>query len=124
MSNKRRYSIFHPWVMSFYSKSLYRDVGQRWRGCGFFYVFLLLLVCWLPLTYQFSQTMYDLEEKLVPVIANEVPQNITFKDGELSINEKMPYVIKDPDSGDPIIVVDTSGQINNLSPNRCTNANY
>ena len=38
----KRYSIFHPLILSFFSKSLYRDVGKHWRGTGLLY----LLVVW------------------------------------------------------------------------------
>jgi hypothetical protein len=41
----RRYSIFHPLVLAFYSKPLYQDVGRRWKGTGLGYLLLLLAVC-------------------------------------------------------------------------------
>lgn len=34
----KRYSIFHPLVLSFFSKSLYRDVAKHWRGTGLLYL--------------------------------------------------------------------------------------
>ncbi len=46
----RKYTIFHPYVMSFFSKDLYRDVGQNWRGIGAFYLLVLLIISWVFVT--------------------------------------------------------------------------
>ena len=44
----KRYSIFHPLVLSFFSKSLYQDVGRNWRGTGLLYLLLVLALVWIP----------------------------------------------------------------------------
>ena len=48
----KRYSIFHPLVLSFFSKSLYRDVGKNWRGTGLLYLLLIIALLWIPSTDQ------------------------------------------------------------------------
>ncbi|MGH9874005.1 MAG: hypothetical protein ACRD9S_16260 [Pyrinomonadaceae bacterium] len=35
-------------ILSFYSKSLYRDVGKNWRGTGLLYLLFLLVLVWIP----------------------------------------------------------------------------
>lgn len=42
----KQHSIFHAPVLSFFSKSLYRDVCHKRKGVGFAYL-LLLAVCWI-----------------------------------------------------------------------------
>src|SRR2546426_3324312 len=46
----RRYGILHPLLLSFFSRSLYRDVGRTWKGIGFLYLLLLLALSWVLVT--------------------------------------------------------------------------
>src|SRR3989442_1187937 len=44
---KRQFSMWAGYVM-FLSPRLWRDVGQRWGGIGFWFSFFLLLLAWVP----------------------------------------------------------------------------
>ena len=105
----RRYSIFHPLVMSFYSPSLYRDVAENWKGVGFLYLLLLLSLAWIHPIVRLQQTAAGLMQTLGPAVLEQVP-TITIRQGEVSINEPQPYVIKVPGSDTPLAVIDTTGQ--------------
>ncbi len=43
----KRFGLFHPIWMSFYSRALYRDVAQNWKGTGFLYLLFLLALSWI-----------------------------------------------------------------------------
>ncbi|MCI0408688.1 MAG: DUF1189 domain-containing protein [Acidobacteria bacterium] len=105
----KRYSIFHPLVMSFYSPSLYRDVANHWTGVGFLYLLLLLSLAWIHPIVRLHQSAAALMETLGPAVLEQVP-TITIRQGEVSLDEPQPYVIEVPGSNTPLAVIDTTGQ--------------
>lgn len=112
MANQTKYTIFHPFIWSFFSKQLYVDVARNWRGCAFFYLFILLAICWIPIVYQYNQGITAFMQNVVPQMTKNFP-TVTVNAGELSIDKPMPFVIMD-DKNKPVLVVDTTGQINSL----------
>ncbi|MHC4070247.1 MAG: DUF1189 family protein [Planctomycetota bacterium] len=109
----RRYSIFHVPVLSFFSKKLYIDVGQNWKGVNFLYLLLLLAVCLIPTMINIHRGISNFVNNEASAIVNQVPE-ITITDGQVSIKETQPYYIKDPDSNEPLAIIDTTGQIESL----------
>ncbi len=112
---KRRYSIFAPWVM-WYSPELWRDVGKRWRGICFWYLFLLLLVTW---TIGLVKVYFSLGKSIrddAPALVDQVPQ-VTITNGVISIDRPEPYTITDPQTKLPLVVFDTSGTTTQPPPN-------
>ncbi len=99
--------------MSFFSKSLYRDVARNWSGLGFPYLLALLALCTIP-------AVMNLHTDLVVFLNNEgrefvqqVPA-ITISKGKVSIDKPEPYFIRDKKTGDPIMIIDTTGTIRSL----------
>jgi len=109
----RRYSIFHVPALSFFSKELYIDVGQNWKGVNFLYLLLLLAVCLIPTMINLHRGISNFVNNEAPAIVNQVPE-ITITDGQVSIKETQPYYIKDPDSDEPLAIIDTTGQIESI----------
>ncbi len=109
----RRYSIFHVPALSFFSKELYIDVGQNWKGVNFLYLLLLLAVCLIPRTINLHRGISNFVNNEAPAIVNQVPE-ITITDGQVSIKETQPYYIKDPDSDELLAIIDTTGQIESI----------
>ncbi len=109
----RRYSIFHVPALSFFSKELYIDVGQNWKGVNFLYLLLLLAVCLIPAMINLHRGISNFVNNEAPAVVNQVPE-ITITDGQVSIKETQPYYIKDPDSDEPLAIIDTTGQIESL----------
>lgn len=109
----KKYSIFHIPVLSFFSKEFYRDVGLRWKGVNFLYLFLVTAICLLPTTIKMYITFANFVNNEAPAVVEQVPE-ITINDGKVSINEPQPYYIKDPENGDILVIVDTTGQITSL----------
>lgn len=109
----RKYNILHAFFMPFYSKAFYRDVGQSWRGTGYGFLFILLLVCWIPLTFIFIQYGKEMVKDVVKPQLGQVP-HMQITQGVLSVDAPMPYIIDDSDTGKPQIIIDTSGKYTNL----------
>src|SRR6185503_9036577 len=109
----KRYSIFHPLVLSFFSKSLYRDVGKNWRGTGLLYLLIILAILWIPtiIKGQLATSAWvtgDSKE-----ITKQIPP-ITITKGQVSTDVPMPHVIKDPKTGEDIAIIDTTGTYKDL----------
>ena len=109
----KRYSFFHAAVLAFFSKSFYRDVGQHWRGTGLAYLLIMLALLWIPtmVKAQFGIARFVNSES--KKFTEQIPA-ITISHGKVSTNVTTPYFIKDPDSGIPIAIIDTSGQYETL----------
>lgn len=109
----KRYSTLHPLLLSFFSKSLYRDVCVNWKGVSFIYLLLLLALSWIPIMVKMHTRVSDFLNQEAPKIVKQVPVITIFK-GEVSIDEQMPYFINDPDDDKPFIIIDTTGRIVSL----------
>jgi len=109
----KKYTIFHIPALSFFSKDLYRDVGLHWKGVNFLYLFLLLAICLLPTTIKMYIGFTNFVNNQAPAVVEQVPE-ITINNGKVSINEPQPYYIKDPENGDILAIIDTTGQITSL----------
>jgi hypothetical protein len=110
---RRRYSVFHAFVMSFFSQDLYRDVGKNWRGCAFLYLLLLLALCSIPKMMMLYSGFSSFLTDVAPQLLSQIPA-ITVMEGQVSIDREEPYFIRNPESGEAIAVIDTTGQLNSL----------
>ncbi|HMK56529.1 MAG TPA: DUF1189 family protein [Dissulfurispiraceae bacterium] len=106
----KKYTIIHPLYMSFYSKSLYREVAAEWsaRLC-FLYLLSLVALCWIPGTIRISSEITDYVNDEAPKYIRQFPE-IEISKGQASVSAAQPYIIKNPDNGDPIAIIDTTGQ--------------
>src|SRR6266850_121192 len=109
----KRYSIFHPLVLSFFSKSLYRDVAKHWRGTGLLYLFILLAVFWIPTIIKGQLATSAWVDGDSKEITKQIPA-ITISKGQVSTDVTTPYFIKDPKTGTDIAVIDTTGTYTSL----------
>ncbi len=110
----KRYTTIHPLFMSFYSKSLYRDVGRNWRKTSFLYLFLLLAICLIPIMFKLRSFVSDFLISEAPKFVKQVPV-ITIAKGKVSVDAQMPYIIKDPATNTPFIIIDTTGRITSFN---------
>lgn len=113
-STGRRYSIFHPLFMSFFSKDFYQDVGKNWKGFSFVYLLFILFLCWLPSVVAVQHKISDSFMKSAREFLVQVPR-ITISHGEVSIDQEEPYFIRDPENGDIFAIIDTTGQFTSLN---------
>jgi len=107
----KRYSIFHPLWLSFYSKDLYADVGRNWKGLGLTYLLLLLALCWIPSTVKLHLGGATFQKEAEFFIAQVPP--MTIKNGELSTEVPTPHFIRD-EKGETIAIIDLTGEFTSL----------
>lgn len=104
----KEYSTIHATYLSFYSKDLYRDVGQRWRKTAFLYLFLLLTISWIPIMFKMQSRVANFIDNEAPKLIQQVPE-IRIVKGMVQTDAETPYVIKDTETGTPLVIIDTSG---------------
>lgn len=102
----RRYSYFHALILSFFSKSLYRDVGRQWRGTGLAYLLVIIALLWIPTVIKGHLDLAAFVKNDAPGITQQIPA-ITITNGKASTDAPSPHLIKDPKSGDTIAIIDT-----------------
>ncbi len=115
----KQYPTIRSVDMSFYSKSFYKDVARNWNSTGFFYLFLLVLLCIIPMMFSFQEAVSAFVADEAPGIVRQVPE-IKITKGKISIDKPMPYIIKDPDKSAPLIIIDTTGKIMSLDGSPAT----
>ncbi len=112
MINKK-YNIVQLPFLAFFSKKLYRDVGQNWKGANFAYLFLLLAICWVPSTLSLRKDLVkSLDSNQVHLI-NQLP-DIHIKNGRVEMDQQKPYPIKNR-SGQTVAIIDTTGSMNYIA---------
>ncbi len=109
----KKYSMFQAPYLSFFSRAFYQDVGKNWKRVAFGYLLLLLAVLWIPVMITAHAMLSDVITREAPRFVNQIPK-ITITSGEVSIDKPVPYSIIDPDSGEQILLIDTSGEITSV----------
>ena len=109
-----RSPLFAPFVRSFFSADLYREVATQWPGRrAAVYLLLLVSICWLPFIYEIDAGLREYEENELPAVIADFP-SIRIVNGQAIVDGPQPYVISDPKSGEPLIILDTTGEITSL----------
>lgn len=109
----KEYSTINAIYLSFYSKDLYRDVGRHWRKTAFLYLFLLLAVSWIPIMFKMQSRVAGFIDNEAPKLIQQVPE-VRIENGTVTTDVETPYVIKNPDTWAPIIIIDTTGKTNSI----------
>lgn len=109
----KQFRIYHPLWLSFFSKDLYRDVANNWKGIGVLYLLLLVSISWAPGLIKMHFIMADFVNNSAVTIVSQVPE-IDIVDGTASTPELAPYFISDPETGELLGIVDVSGEYSDL----------
>lgn len=109
-----QYGWLKAFYMSFYSRNLYRDVAQNWGLGTFFYLFLLLTICWGVQMFRIQPLINLHAETMINNAAPQLPEKITIKDGIIATPENRPYVIENGETKEIITIIDTSGKYKSL----------
>jgi len=109
----KRFTIFKATVFCFFSSAIYRDVARYWKGVGFGYLLLLLILCWIPAMVKMHFGFSDFLKNDAPAVISQIPE-IRIVDGKASTPENRPYLINDPETGEPFFLIDTTGETTSL----------
>ena len=108
-----QYNIFQALYLSFFSKDFYRDVARNWGGKTFLYLLFLVALSWLAATINIQRNLnYGYKYQSDAYIA-QIPV-MEVVNGKLKTPENRPYSIKDPDNGQLIAIIDTTGKYTTL----------
>lgn len=104
----RQFSIWQPLLYAFYSKPLYQDVYRYWRVLDVMAFLLILVAIYIlpSVKNELSDRKATLEEIATEIIA-QMP-TVTIRDGQMTIDRAVPYIIYARDSKQPLLVFDTS----------------
>ena len=98
---------------SFFSRSLYLDVARHWRGLGFLYLLLIVVLGWLPDLAKLQMGVQTLHGESAESFIRQIPV-IDIRDGTATANVETPYFIKNPKNGKVLAIIDFSGQYTTL----------
>ncbi len=107
------YSTVQAVYLSFYSRELYQDIARNWKGLCLPYLFLVLLIFWIPEIMNMHRNIADFIADEGPKYVEQIPV-ITIAKGEVSIKEAMPYTIYDKKNNTPFAIIDTTGKTTSL----------
>jgi len=113
LKTDKRYHIWQVPPLAFFSRSLYRDIALRWQGVAFGYLLLLLALCWIPGVIRIQRSFAAFVDEEAPLIIEQVPE-ITIIDGQAFVDHPQPYTIRDPETDEALLVIDTTGTITSL----------
>lgn len=108
-----QYGLFQAIFMSFYSRKLYRDVAVNWGAKSLVYLLMLLCLSWIFFTVQIQRSLITGYSALSEAMVTQIPV-MTLNNGKLSTPLAKPYLITDPQSGEELVVIDTTGQYTSL----------
>jgi hypothetical protein len=109
----RRFSNIQALLLSFYSRDLYDDVANRWKGAGLLYQLILIALATVAVAIRVHVSMAHFATQEAPPVIAQVP-TIHIVNGEVSVNRLTPITIHDPHEGKDVAIIDTSGEITSL----------
>lgn len=118
-SGERRYGLFHPYGLAFFSRAFYADVAAHWRGLAFVHLLLVMLLAATAYVIHFQSLVDRFIAEEAPAIVEQVPE-IVITEGSVHVNVDEPYTIRQPESGRAFAIIDTSGEITSLRQTEAT----
>ena len=94
-----------PWL-AWFSRDFYVDVAKNWRGTGIGYLFLLLCVTSIPMTFQVGQIIESMANTYLSQVIDKLPP-LRIEQGKLKTDVQQPFIITLPGQSDPMVVIDT-----------------
>jgi hypothetical protein len=109
----KKFRIYHPFYMAFYSKGLYRDVCFHWPGMGFQFLGLLVFLVSLAKGLALFSIVYAASADIKAELAVNDPV-ITISNGVATMKPKGPIAIQHPYFGGDFILLDPGGDTDRL----------
>lgn len=109
----KRFNYLEAIWQSFFSPALYADVGLRWRGVGFLYLLLIVIISWVPDLAKMEIGAQEFGSSAAEGYLQQLPA-INITDGVASASVDTPYFIKDPKTGEVDAIIDFTGKYTDL----------
>lgn len=108
-----QYNVLQAIYMSFYSKKLYRDVAMRWGGKAFLYLFMLVIFIWILPISAMQDALNKNYAQYSILYVQQIPV-VKIEKGSIKTPDNKPYFVKNPDTKETIMVIDTTGKYTDL----------
>ena len=112
----KRFGRIQGLVLALGLPAFYRDVARNWGGIGILYLLLLFTLTWIPVLVKWQIGFARVVQDEFPKIAKDFP-TIDLKGGKVSSPVAQPFIVNDPNTGQPIFILDTTGKITSLKQN-------
>lgn len=109
----RRYSNVQALLFSFLQREVYRDAAGHWRGTGLVYVLVLAAIVAVLAALRIEMSVSRWANRDAPRVIAQLPA-ITIDHGHVAIDRPSPVVLRDPDTGKPAAIIDTTGTVTSL----------
>ena len=109
----RRFGRIQGLVLALGLPSFYHDVARNWGGIGFLYLMLLFTLTWIPVLAKWQISFGHIVQEKFPEALKDVPE-INLQGGKVNSPVEQPLTIVDPQTGQPIFILDTTGEITSL----------
>lgn len=109
----QQYSIIDAFYLSFFSRALYRDVVARWKGFCLVYLVAVLALGTIPGVLRMQVDLGSWLRAQAPAYIRQLPR-ITITKGILSVDATQPYRILNEKTGEPVVILDSTGEITSL----------
>ena len=110
----RKFTFLQAVPHSFYSADLYRDVARNWKGAAFGYLILVQSVVLLSTAYQIHREWASYMDDQGVAIVQQMP-TVVIDEGVARVEAEQPYMILDPDTGAAMVILDTTGEITEIT---------
>lgn len=102
------------WRAPLLQRPLYQDILFRWRGWGILYLHLIVAIVWIPITAQLGWTFHSFVEEDAARWVDGFPGFYIEAGTVYADSRNQPAVWNDPDTGEPLFVLDTTGEVTSL----------
>jgi len=113
VAGTRRYGLWQPYYLAFFSRAFYADVAAHWRRLAFVHLLLVLLLSTGVYMMHFHTLVTVLMAEEAPPIIAQIPE-IRIHNGTVQVDVEEPYFIHQTNSGKLFAVIDTTGEITSL----------
>lgn len=100
------YTYWQALYLAFFSPRLYIDVIKRWRGFGFLYFSLLILIISIPWGIHYTRVFLQYMDEEIIYPFKQMPL-LVIQNGQASIDKPQPYFVKSK-TQQPAIEINTT----------------
>lgn len=109
MASAREFPFYAALWRGFYDREFYVNVARKWRGRGFAFMALVVLLTLLPATIFSAQMMNKFIDEEFPYLLPEFP-TIRLVEGRAVSEVEQPYYLNGSD-GEKLLAIDTTGKV-------------
>jgi hypothetical protein len=109
----RRHRTYEALWLSFFSRSLYRDVAQCWGGIAAGYLVLLATISWAPVAISMQRQALEYSDARVAALFAGTPA-IQIHDGVVTFDPPGRHEIRDAETGTLVAILDVDGDLAEL----------